>query len=744
MQSHAASLATRWPWRKTRSYTKKVSAKSKKVLAQPPKEPSVGTLREKAFRKGKVCRSVISRLSSVCHDPLLVSEVQRSASDMKQIQLEAWHLVNLHTLRCLHNNLPLPDYANKTNTFFNRCCSGVATTARTHYIARDDPELWETIKIYQSHRAECGLNQVEDRTGYMRLKHEMARQMRVNAVVMIKEHFYKRLRLYLRITYGALETDLTTAQRKVKNKLVADILRSCYHVEETNMREARQIRDMLTPDGVEWGEQWIPWPNHIEENGVDLYVRLIWRFQSVVEQRMEAVPDEKGVRAFSIFPISTTYTKAYIIINASTLVGFYQRIQERVPWYRWNFPGVSLQERSFSAHRWEVMRHAFNISRFETRHAGCHLTKPAFTALPVEEKYAHASHLFANQVTTDGYGASILFFRPKNEDDTKSNKKGPVATVFPPGYQPDVVIGLDPGMRALCTAVREVLRPPPPRRRRRQRRQRQRGRRRRKRRKGDHPRWIRRFKPPRHKNHRDIVQVLTREYRHLAGFRRFRAWNEGQRALHPQYQAVIANMPSFKTARYIDYLLRLDFFWLHARYLLQFAEDRPFLKWKFFRARMKRAAVDAVARRVVPTVSRSTCVGYGDWSRRDGIRGHASGPVKGLKQALRKRAVVVSVDEFRTSKLCSQCYHPLSTVSYVVETELEKKKKHKGKVLPRNHAQTVFEEKDCYGVLRCDHKECDAHYWDRDVNAAINMLELLKRELRGLGRMPAFRRARPA
>ncbi|ETL48908.1 hypothetical protein L916_01528, partial [Phytophthora nicotianae] len=124
-----------------------------------------------------------------------------------------------------------------------------------------------------------------------------------------------------------------------------------------------------------------------------------------------------------------------------------------------------------------------------------------------------------------------------------------------------------------------------------------------------------------------------------------------------------------------------------------------------------------------------------------GIKGHALSPVKGLKQALQKRAKVVSIDEFRTSKLCSQCHQTLSQVDYIVDVKLPKKRKRKGVVLPRNRAEVQLEEKTCYRVLRCDHVNCIAHYWDRDVNAAINMVELLKSEILGRGRMQAFKRA---
>ncbi|RLN94249.1 hypothetical protein BBJ28_00025739 [Nothophytophthora sp. Chile5] len=98
------------------------------------------------------------------------------------------------------------------------------------------------------------------------------------------------------------------------------------------------------------------------------------------------------------------------------------------------------------------------------------------------------------------------------------------------------------------------------------------------------------------------------------------------------------------------------------------------------------------------------------------------------------------MDEFRTSKLCSQCHHMLSSDKDSVDTKLPKRKKRNGVVLPRNRAEVQLEEEKCHAVLRCDHADCDARYWDRDVNIAINMLELLKSEVLGRGRTKPFRR----
>ncbi|KAG2855065.1 hypothetical protein PC116_g14806 [Phytophthora cactorum] len=597
--------------KKPRKVTKK-SKKTQERTVKAQRKKSTETLLEREFSKGKVFRSVVCRLQTIFPDQRLVEEIKRTARAMKQIHLETWHLVNLQTLRCLENDLPLP---NSGKTFFDHCCAGVASTIQSYAIATKNPSLWDSIQIYRAGRTRAGLEEVVNMTGYSQLKQAMREQLVVNAGVMIRSSFRKRQRAYVLIKFGKTGDDLTSEEEKASKKLVGQIMYVCYNVEETDILEVLQMRDVLTPDGEEWSEKWIPWPDNIQKNGMEFYIRLIWEFQSVVEDRMEAVPNEKGVRAFSLFPVSTSFTNLHIVIDGTTLAGFVSRIRDRGQgnlMEDWNMPQVKISTASFKVMRWTVMRRAFAIDRFETRKEECPLPKTEFLQLPVEEKYEHASHLFANEIKTDG---------------------------------------------------------------------------------------------------------------HLAGFNRFCAWNESQKRKFPDYKSVIEGMPSFKTSSYEKYLKRLDYFWQHAAFLLRFCLERPYLKWRFFRKRMACVAVDEIARRIVPTVN-----------------------AHGLKEALRKRAMVASMDEFRTSKLCSQCHQSLSSMQYPTPVfpkgvQKPKRRKMKGKVLPRDWSRAEIKSKHCHVVLRCENEDCEARYWDRDVNAAINMLELLKSEVQGRGRMEPFRRS---
>ncbi|KAG2894225.1 hypothetical protein PC118_g14864 [Phytophthora cactorum] len=134
----------------TNKKPRKVTQKSKKTQERTVKaqrKKSTETLLEREFTKDKVFRSVVCRLQTICPDQRLVEEIKRTARAMKQNHLETWHLVNLRTLRCLENDLPLPDYG---KTFFDYCCAGVASTSQSYAIATKNPSLWDSIQIYRA------------------------------------------------------------------------------------------------------------------------------------------------------------------------------------------------------------------------------------------------------------------------------------------------------------------------------------------------------------------------------------------------------------------------------------------------------------------------------------------------------------------------------------------------------------------------------------------------------------------
>ena len=99
---------------------------------------------------------------------------------------------------------------------------------------------------------------------------------------------------------------------------------------------------------------------------------------------------------------------------------------------------------------------------------------------------------------------------------------------------------------------------------------------------------------------------------------------------------------------------------------------------------------------------RNVVVAFGNGMFSSTSKGHCPGPVKGVIAALRRRKVeVYVVNEDYTSQLCSQCHEML---------------------------EPMYREKKCkaiYSVRRCVTANCPRTLWNRDTNAARNILFLL-------------------
>ncbi|OWZ12038.1 DNA phosphorothioation-dependent restriction protein [Phytophthora megakarya] len=136
----------------------------------------------------------------------------------------------------------------------------------------------------------------------------------------------------------------------------------------------------------------------------------------------------------------------------------------------------------------------------------------------------------------------------------------------------------------------------------------------------------------------------------------------------------------------------MRFFWIHLRFLLAFSAAQPFLRWRFTQDRGKVKTLNTLAKLLVPVTTKQVCIAYGDWSRRDGIKYHATGPVKGFLEGLKKRATVISVAEYRTSKMCSCCHQRLKQARRFTEV-----KRKTDKVDIRTRGRKILQYRKCFG-----------------------------------------------
>jgi len=140
---------------------------------------------------------------------------------------------------------------------------------------------------------------------------------------------------------------------------------------------------------------------------------------------------------------------------------------------------------------------------------------------------------------------------------------------------------------------------------------------------------------------------------------------------------------------------------------------------------------------------KSSVCRLGRLSQQDGMKGEPKAPVKAFKRELKRYAKrVVDIDEYLTSQTCSCCY---CKVTKTVWAERKKKKNDKNKQARKEIDDEENEKKArfVHQIVLCVSNEC-AMWWQRDINASRNILELLMCELKGDARPIAFSRKKPS
>ncbi|KAL3670435.1 hypothetical protein V7S43_004754 [Phytophthora oleae] len=168
--------------------------------------------------------SVICKLTCICRVPELIEEIKRICVVMKQVQLEGWHLANLHVLRCLKEDKDLPELG---QMFFYRCCTASLENVETRDRCTSQPKhpsLHRTCLGYWSGRERVVSYAAESLVNGDGMINEMAKLMKINAGNMIALHFRRRLHQYIRFRYAP------KGKIELKYKDTKRLVDSCYRV----------------------------------------------------------------------------------------------------------------------------------------------------------------------------------------------------------------------------------------------------------------------------------------------------------------------------------------------------------------------------------------------------------------------------------------------------------------------------------------------------------------------------------
>ena len=170
---------------------------------------------------------------------------------------------------------------------------------------------------------------------------------------------------------------------------------------------------------------------------------------------------------------------------------------------------------------------------------------------------------------------------------------------------------------------------------------------------------------------------------------------------------------------------------------------RGYRKMRFLRYVHKQRALEAMCERIAPHGPCTYLIGFGDWkmSADSPISRKTVGPISELKSMLQRRSNVLfrHVSEFRTSCLDSRTWKPLKNMkaeSVRVWTDGPSGEKKRATTFGKVHK--VLHCRNSDGKLPDGCRETTT--WNRDVNAAKNILMLFQHEIQGRERPEPFRR----
>ena len=132
----------------------------------------------------------------------------------------------------------------------------------------------------------------------------------------------------------------------------------------------------------------------------------------------------------------------------------------------------------------------------------------------------------------------------------------------------------------------------------------------------------------------------------------------------------------------------------------------------------RQSALETVVARFCGTANKvkqkeNVVIALGDADLRGNMRGLPPVMSTTWVKHLMRCTMVVMVNEFRTSKLCCGCH------------------------------KVMHQQKNCFRVKRCLNSDCSRGFWNRDVNAAINILNLFLWAVRGNCNCSASSNSRP-
>ena len=350
-----------------------------------------------------------------CTNPILKNEIEGFVWNTNKVALEAYHVANLHILRCLSEKIQLPVL---NQSFFYRCCSSVLENppADESYLRQTksdetkDSDLNDTLEIYKSLRPQNSYKPPV--FGSMTaLMSNLARQMVTECKNHLALNFGKRVLKYIRLKY------------QKTSKEAWQFVNDSFDDEFTKTPEHNEF--------VKWIEI-VPNEYNIKRN-LRHFLEKSYDILGFMETQP---PFVKMARKFTLLPLKTSYVMSHVHICSSSLCQIMQNLL-RQDKNIFSFGDNKLDLKTFLVLKDSIWREFFNIEAYET-----------------------ATRKFHHEISTDGYSVVIKLRKPKHIQETEDDQdENPgqmdleVADQEIPNIQDyDRFIGADPGIINVLTA----------------------------------------------------------------------------------------------------------------------------------------------------------------------------------------------------------------------------------------------------------------------------------------------------
>lgn len=620
--------------------------------------------------------------------------IERAVVACSQASWEASMLASFHVLRCMDNAIPVEPLH---QTFWNNCIMTTASGGIGR--SRVTPAFRDSYDAFVQLRPQGYVPPA--REPFMcRILEGVREGMLTNFKTVFAETFGSRLCRWLRLQILDSDRDLLKASKRIKSAVtvlniactdatgsIEEIVQRFSRLNDIDDSDTRWMRDVVEQVRASIGGT-LPL-DLANADAVPKYFPFLRRILADIETHIASTNEaHRGIRTFSLLP-QKSFRAPFIHISNTVLKEMLKSLRGRLA-----LDGHYDDPRAMYIHYLldivdddeELWRECFDL-----------------------KKVVKGRKRFACSIKTDGVSVSVTVDVPRRDGPVplsgfkrkkamKTLEKAAVESAREDVMElcrrnglPDRVIAIDPGFSAPFTGA--VYAP-----------------------KAElaltHPANV----------PFESVTWSAGKYRHERGNayaqNQMRRWTDNS----PDVKSFNETVPTAKTASLSAYSQRISRVMSALPALMEFyVLKRRVRRCRWFSYMRRQASLEAMVTDIAGTkdhmAQRDVLVAYGN-AAMHAVKGTKPVLQKGLRQRLRSRCMFVDIDEFRTSKLCCACHGEMD-----------------GKMMETG--------KRSYKVRRCENSACHRTFWNRDVNASINILFRLLRSVRGEEEPAAFRRAVP-